>query len=184
MLGLRRMCHFFMHPLSMASSYTALLPSISYKASILQHIPELKTVGSSGAAASSSAIAVAPVVSSGAVDAADAAADACEADAAPTASAAVQQVSSPSLDSATPVMAAGAVGPSAEKSTFSVVLKAKGASPYQVIKEVRAITGLGLKEAQALVDGLPHVVKEGASWEEAKAIEAQLTAAGGDVQVE
>jgi large subunit ribosomal protein L7/L12 len=147
-------------------------------------MPELKNVSSSGAAASSSTIAVAPVVPTGAVDAADAVADAYEADAAPSAAAAVKHISSPSLDSANPIAAAAAVGLPSEKSTFCVILKAKGASPYQVIKEVRTITGLGLPEAQLFVDSLPNVVKEGVSWEEAKDIETQLAAAGGDVQVE
>lgn len=175
-------------PLAMASSYTALPPSIRYKASILQHIPELKTVISSGAAASSSASAIASVVTT---DAADAAADAFEADAAPPASSASRHLLSSSLDSAAaPVAAVATCGSTAasdlpaEKSTFNVILKAKGSSPYQVIKEVRAITGLGLKEAQALVDSLPNVVKEGATWDEAKDIETQLKAAGGDVDVE
>lgn len=171
-------------PLAMASSYTALPPSTRYKASILQHIPELKTVVST----SSSASAIASVVTT---DAADAAADAFEADAAPPASAASQDMLSSSFDSAAAPVAAVATGGSiaasdlpAEKSTFNVILKAKGSSPYQVIKEVRAITGLGLKEAQALVDSLPNVVKEGATWDEAKDIETQLKAAGGDVDVE
>jgi large subunit ribosomal protein L7/L12 len=79
--------------------------------------------------------------------------------------------------------AAGAAAPAEEKTTFDVILKAKGASPINVIKEVRTITGLGLKEAKDLVDGAPKPVKEGVSKDEAKDIEAKLTAAGAEVEV-
>jgi large subunit ribosomal protein L7/L12 len=85
------------------------------------------------------------------------------------------------------VVAAGAAGgaaaPAEEKTTFDVILKAKGASPINVIKEVRAITGLGLKEAKDLVDTAPKPVKEGVSKDEAKDIETKLKAAGAEVEV-
>lgn len=66
----------------------------------------------------------------------------------------------------------------AEKSEFSVMLSAVGESKVNVIKVVRTITGLGLKEAKDLVDGAPKVVKEGVSKEDAEAIQKQLTEAG------
>ena len=83
------------------------------------------------------------------------------------------------------VAAAGAAAAPAaeEKTTFDVILKAKGATPINVIKEVRAITGLGLKEAKDLVDGAPKPVKEGVSKDEAKDIETKLKAAGAEVEV-
>ena len=78
---------------------------------------------------------------------------------------------------------AAAAAPAEEKTTFDVILKAKGATPINVIKEVRAITGLGLKEAKDLVDSAPKPVKEGVSKDEAKDIEAKLKAAGAEVEV-
>jgi len=84
------------------------------------------------------------------------------------------------------VVAAGgaaAAAPAEEKTTFDVILKAKGATPINVIKEVRAITGLGLKEAKDLVDTAPKPVKEGVSKDEAKDIETKLKAAGAEVEV-
>jgi len=84
------------------------------------------------------------------------------------------------------VVAAGgaaAAAPTEEKTTFDVILKGKGATPINVIKEVRAITGLGLKEAKDLVDGAPKPVKEGVSKDEAKDIETKLKAAGAEVEV-
>jgi len=78
---------------------------------------------------------------------------------------------------------AAAAAPAEEKTTFDVILKAKGATPINVIKEVRTITGLGLKEAKDLVDGAPKPVKEGVSKDEAKDIETQLKAAGAEVEV-
>lgn len=78
---------------------------------------------------------------------------------------------------------AAAAAPVEEKTEFDVILKAKGASPINVIKEVRAITGLGLKEAKDLVEGAPKPVKEGCTKEEAKEIEAKLKAAGAEVEV-
>ena len=82
--------------------------------------------------------------------------------------------------------AAGAGGDGAaveEKSSFDVVLTAAGGQKIQVIKVVRAITGLGLKEAKDLVDGAPNAVKEGVNREEADSIKAQLEEAGAAVEV-
>ncbi len=91
------------------------------------------------------------------------------------------------VSAAAPVAAAAAPGAAAapveEKTTFDIILKAKGATPINVIKEVRAITGLGLKEAKDLVDSAPKPVKEGVSKDEAKDIEAKLKAAGAEVEV-
>ncbi|NBR42338.1 MAG: 50S ribosomal protein L7/L12 [Verrucomicrobia bacterium] len=78
---------------------------------------------------------------------------------------------------------AAAAAPAEEKTTFDIILKSKGATPINVIKEVRAITGLGLKEAKDLVDTAPKPVKEGVSKDEAKDIEAKLKAAGAEVEV-
>ncbi|MFA5176671.1 MAG: 50S ribosomal protein L7/L12 [Candidatus Omnitrophota bacterium] len=88
-----------------------------------------------------------------------------------------------------PMMAAPAVGgagaaPAAEeKSTFTVVLASTGANKIAVIKEVRTITNLGLKEAKDLVDGAPKPVKEGATKEEAEEIKKKLEAAGATVEL-
>ena len=92
------------------------------------------------------------------------------------------------VSAAAPVVVAAAGGaaaaaPAEEKTTFDVILNAKGATPINVIKEVRAITGLGLKEAKDLVDGAPKPVKEGVSKDEAKDIETKLKAAGAEVEV-
>lgn len=70
-----------------------------------------------------------------------------------------------------------------EKSTFDVILKEFGDKKIQVIKEVRAITALGLKEAKDLVDNLPKPVKEGLTKEEAETIKQQLEAAGAVVEL-
>lgn len=78
--------------------------------------------------------------------------------------------------------AAGA--PAEEKTSFSVVLKAAGDKKIQVIKEVRTITGLGLKEAKALVDGAPKPVKENVKKEEAEEIKGKIEAAGGTVELQ
>ena len=80
-------------------------------------------------------------------------------------------------------MAAPAAAEVEEKSTFDVVLKAAGDKKIQVIKEVRAITGLGLKEAKEVVDSAPKAVKEGLSKEEAEEIKSQLEAAGASVEL-
>ena len=79
--------------------------------------------------------------------------------------------------------AAGAAPAAEEKSEFTVVLKDAGASKINVIKVVKEITGLGLSEAKALVDGAPANVKENVPTEEAKAIEAKLKEAGATVEL-
>lgn len=79
---------------------------------------------------------------------------------------------------------AGAAAPAAEEKTeFDVILTAAGDKKIQVIKEVRAITGLGLKEAKDLVDGAPKPVKEGVSKEDAEKMKAQLESAGATVEI-
>ena len=70
-----------------------------------------------------------------------------------------------------------------EQTEFDVILLAFGDKKIQVIKEVRAITGLGLKDAKELVDGAPKPVKEGVPKDEAESIKAQLEAAGAQVEV-
>ena len=80
-----------------------------------------------------------------------------------------------------PAAAGGA--PAEEKTEFDVVLKAAGANKIAVIKEIRAITGLGLKDAKDMVDGAPKTVKEGASKEDAEKIAEQLKKAGAEVEV-
>ncbi|MDR2513449.1 MAG: 50S ribosomal protein L7/L12 [Puniceicoccales bacterium] len=84
---------------------------------------------------------------------------------------------------AAPGAAAGAAPAVEEKTEFSVILLEKGASSINVIKEVRAITGLGLKEAKELVEGAPKPVKEGVSKDEAADIKKKLEAAGAKVDV-
>ena len=77
----------------------------------------------------------------------------------------------------------GAAGGEAEKDEFDVELVAAGASKVKVIKVVREITGLGLKEAKEVVDGAPKVIKEGASKAEAEEIKAKLEAEGAEVNL-
>lgn len=85
------------------------------------------------------------------------------------------------------VAAAPAAGSGAaaadEKSEFEVVLKSAGANKVAVIKAVKEITGLGLKEAKEIVDGAPKTLKEGVSKEDSEAIKAKLTEAGAEVEV-
>ena len=78
---------------------------------------------------------------------------------------------------------AGAATPAEEKTEFTVVLAAAGDKKIEVIKEVRAITGLGLKEAKDLVGGAPKTVKDGVNKDEAAKIKAQLEAAGATVEI-
>ena len=89
--------------------------------------------------------------------------------------------------SAAPVAAAPVAGAAAapveEKTEFDVVLKAAGASKLNVIKVVRELTGLGLKDAKDLVEGAPKTIKEGVSKEDAEKIAEQLKAAGAEVEV-
>lgn len=79
--------------------------------------------------------------------------------------------------------AAAAAAPVEEKTEFDVILAAAGAQKINVIKEVRAITSLGLKEAKDLVEGAPKAVKEGVSKDEAAKLKAQLEAAGATVEI-
>ena len=79
--------------------------------------------------------------------------------------------------------AAGAAAPVEEKTEFTVVLASAGAQKINVIKEVRAITSLGLKEAKDLVEGAPKPVKEGVGKDEAEKIKKQLEAAGATVEL-
>ena len=90
--------------------------------------------------------------------------------------------------SAAPVAVAGAAAPAAaaaveEKTEFDVVLTDAGASKLNVIKAVRSITGLGLKEAKDIVEGAPQTVKAGVSKEEAEKVAAELKEAGATVEV-
>ena len=78
---------------------------------------------------------------------------------------------------------ATAAAPAEEKTEFDVVLESAGAQKIAVIKEVRAITGLGLKDAKDMVEGAPKTVKEGASKEDAEKIKAQLEKAGAKVTI-
>ena len=79
--------------------------------------------------------------------------------------------------------AAAAAAPAEEKTEFTVMLTAAGEKKIEVIKEVRAITGLGLKEAKDLVEGAPKAVKEGVNKDEADKIKAQLEKAGAKVEL-
>ena len=96
------------------------------------------------------------------------------------------------VSAAAPVAVAAPAAPAAagdgaaaveEKDSFDVVLTAAGDKKIQVIKVVRAVTGLGLKEAKDLVDGAPGPVKEGAAKDEAESIKAQLEEAGASVEL-
>jgi large subunit ribosomal protein L7/L12 len=78
---------------------------------------------------------------------------------------------------------AAAAAPVEEKTEFTVVLAAAGEKKIEVIKEVRALTGLGLKEAKDLVEGAPKPVKEGVTKEEAEKVKAQLEKAGAKVEL-
>ena len=79
--------------------------------------------------------------------------------------------------------AGGGAEAAAEKTSFDVILKTAGDKKIQVIKEVRAITGLGLKEAKDLVDGAPKPIKEGCTKDEAADIKTKIEAAGGTVKI-
>ena len=78
----------------------------------------------------------------------------------------------------------GGAAAAAEQTEFDVILKSAGGNKIAVIKEVRAITGLGLKEAKALVDGAPKTLKEAASKEEAEEIKAKLSEVGATVELQ
>ncbi len=93
-----------------------------------------------------------------------------------------------SAAAAAPVMVAGggaaaAAAPAEEKTEFAVILTAAGANKINVIKAVREVTSLGLKEAKDLVDGAPKTVKEGITKDEATAIQKKFTEAGATVEV-
>jgi large subunit ribosomal protein L7/L12 len=81
--------------------------------------------------------------------------------------------------------AAGGAGaaPAAEKTNFDVILKAPGANKLQIVKLVKDLTGLGLKEAKDLVDGAPKTIKEGLPKAEAENLKKQLTEAGAEVEL-
>lgn len=93
------------------------------------------------------------------------------------------------VSAAAPVAVAATAGPAEgaavaeEKTEFDVILTGSGDQKIKVIKEVRAITSLGLKEAKDLVEGVPSAVKEGVSKDEAAAIKAQIEGAGGTVEI-
>ena len=90
------------------------------------------------------------------------------------------------VSASAPVMVAGAAGGAAaaeEKTEFDVILANAGASKVGVIKAVREVTGLGLKDAKDLVDNAPKALKEGASKEEAEQIKEKLEAAGASVEL-
>jgi large subunit ribosomal protein L7/L12 len=95
------------------------------------------------------------------------------------------------ISAAAPMMMAGpmagggaAAAPVEEKTTFKVILKEAGSSKINVIKEVRAITNLGLKEAKDLVEGAPKAIKEDATKEEAEEMKKKLEAAGAKVELQ
>ncbi|KQM93190.1 50S ribosomal protein L7 [Sphingomonas sp. Leaf24] len=93
-------------------------------------------------------------------------------------------VSAAAAVAAAPAAGGGAAAPAAEEQTeFDVILTGDGGKKINVIKEVRAITGLGLTEAKALVEGAPKAVKEGVKKDEAAKIKAQLEGAGATVEV-
>lgn len=90
------------------------------------------------------------------------------------------------ISAAAPVMVAGAgaAAPAAEEKTeFDVVLKSAGANKINVIKVVKEATGLGLKEAKAMVDEAPKTIKEGVSKDDAEALKTKLTEAGAEVEL-
>jgi large subunit ribosomal protein L7/L12 len=89
----------------------------------------------------------------------------------------------PMMAAAAAPAAGGAAAAAEEKSTFTVVLAGAGANKIAVIKEVRTITNLGLKEAKDLVDGAPKPVKEGCTKDEAEDIKKKLVAAGATVEL-
>jgi len=84
---------------------------------------------------------------------------------------------------AAPAAGGGGAAAVEEKTSFDVILTAAGGAKLQVVKLVKDITGLGLKEAKDIVDAAPKAVKEGVSKEEAESIKAQLTEAGAEVEV-
>jgi large subunit ribosomal protein L7/L12 len=92
-------------------------------------------------------------------------------------------VSAAAVAVAGPAAGGAAAAPAEEKTEFNVILANAGANKINVIKEIRAITGLGLKEAKDLVEGAPKTVKEGVNKDDAKKMKDQLTAAGATVEI-
>ena len=92
-------------------------------------------------------------------------------------------VSAAAAVAAAPAAAADGGGAAEEKTEFDIVLSDVGANKVKVIKAVRGITGLGLKEAKELVDGAPKPLKEGVAKDEAEALKTQLEEAGAEVEV-
>ncbi|HZX74057.1 MAG TPA: 50S ribosomal protein L7/L12 [Cyclobacteriaceae bacterium] len=82
-----------------------------------------------------------------------------------------------------PAAGGGAAAAAAEKTNFDVILKASGANKLQIVKLVKELTGLGLKEAKDLVDGAPKTIKEGLPKDEAENLKKQLTEAGAEVEL-
>lgn len=79
--------------------------------------------------------------------------------------------------------AGGAAAPAAEKTNFDVVLKAAGPNKLQIVKLVKELTGLGLKEAKDVVDGAPKTIKEGLPKDEAESLKKQLVEAGAEIEL-
>ena len=84
---------------------------------------------------------------------------------------------------AAPAAGGGGAAAAAEKTNFDVVLKAPGANKLQIVKLVKELTGLGLKEAKDLVDGAPKTIKEGLPKDEAENLKKQLVEAGAEVEL-
>ncbi|MEO2058064.1 MAG: 50S ribosomal protein L7/L12 [Miltoncostaeaceae bacterium] len=95
----------------------------------------------------------------------------------------VSAAAAPVAVAAAPAAGGGDGGGDAEQDSFTVTLDAAGDKKIQVIKVVRAVTGLGLKEAKDLVDGAPGTIKEGVAKEEAEQIKSQVEEAGGSVSL-
>lgn len=95
----------------------------------------------------------------------------------------VSAAAAPVAVAAAPAAGGGDGGGEAEQDSFTVTLDAAGDKKIQVIKVVRAVTGLGLKEAKDLVDGAPGTIKEGVAKEEAEQIKSQVEEAGGSVSL-
>ncbi|MGQ9620322.1 MAG: 50S ribosomal protein L7/L12, partial [Bacteroidales bacterium] len=96
----------------------------------------------------------------------------------------IEPAAAASVAVATPAAGGAAESPAAEeKSTFDVILKSTGAQKLQIVKLVKDLTGLGLKEAKAIVDAAPGTIKEGVTKEEAETIKNKLEEAGAEVEL-
>ena len=95
----------------------------------------------------------------------------------------IEPAAAAALAVAAPAAGDGGAGGGEEKSEFDVILKAAGGSKLQVVKAVKELTGLGLKEAKELVDGAPKAVKEGVGKDEAEGIKKALEEAGAEVEL-